>query len=270
MHPDRGDLQDPQQRSEAGPDDDALAALYQWPHSGDLAARADLADRADGFDRALVRANMIASLDGGTTVQGRSGGLGNAADEHLFALLRDLADVVLVGAGTVRAERYGGIRLTGERVARRLRWGLPAAPPPIAVVTGRGLDPRSPLFTDTVTPPIVITTAAGARRVPGGVEIINSGTDRVDLAGALIALQQAGFRRVHCEGGPALLAALAADDLLDELCLTISPMLLGAGSAPMLPAMLTEPMRWSLLGVRVAGDHLFARYRRPGAPGEPR
>ena len=95
---------------------------------------------------------MIASLDGGATVDGRSGGLGNAADQHLFALLRDLADVILVGSGTVRAEQYGGIRLDPERRARRTRWGRTAAPPPIAVVTGRGLDADLPLFTDTETP----------------------------------------------------------------------------------------------------------------------
>ena len=178
---------------------------------------------------------MVASLDGGTTVHGRSGGLGNAADEHLFALLRDMADVILVGAGTVRAEHYGGVRLTEERVARRLRWGLPATPPPIAVVAARGLDPLSPLFTDTVTSPIVVTTPVGTQQVFPGVQVITSNDGRIDLAAALQALRRSGFRHVHCEGGPNLLAALVARDLLDELCLTISPMLLGTGSAPMVP-----------------------------------
>ena len=117
VYSDRGDPDTPQERSvpaqadaaqvvpwpPAQPDDDTLARWYRWPEPSDGDA---------GADRAVVRANMVASLDGGTTVHGRSGGLGNAADEHLFALLRDLADVVLVGAGTVRAERYGGIRLT--------------------------------------------------------------------------------------------------------------------------------------------------------------
>lgn len=242
------------------PDDDTLARWYRWPEPSDADA---------GADRAVVRANMVASLDGGTTVHGRSGGLGNAADEHLFALLRDLAEVILVGAGTVRAEHYGGVRLTEERAARRLRWGLTAAPPPIAVVTARGLDPMSPLFTDTVTPPIVITTPAGAGHVPAGVQVITSNSDRVDLAAALLTLRQNGFRRVHCEGGPALLAALVAEGLLDELCLTISPMLLGTGSAPMVPARLGEGVRWSLGGAHVVGDHLFTRYRWLAVPGTP-
>jgi len=276
VYPDRGDLDGRQERScavpEGRPDDDTLARLYRWPDPADPADPAGPADPATGVTgaaRALVRANMIASLDGGTTLQGRSGGLGNAADEHLFALLRDLAEVILVGAGTVRAERYGGVRLTDERTERRVRWGLPATPPPIAVVTARGLDPQSPLFTDTVTPPIVITTPAGAREVPAGVQVITSATDRVDLAEALFVLRQNGFHRAHCEGGPSLLAALAGQGLLDELCLTISPLLLGAGSAPMLPAPLGDPVRWSLHGVHVVGDHLFTRYRRPAGEGTP-
>jgi len=266
VHPDHGDPAAPQLRSTGAPDhdgvgptgllptgpqaDDALARLYRWP---------------DGDGATVVRVNMIASLDGATTLDGRSGGLGNAADEYLFTLLRDLADVILVGSGTVRAERYGGIRLTPERADRRTRWGLSTAPPPIAVVTARGLDPGSPLFADTVTPPIVITTESGARRVPDGVAAIAVGAERVDLAAGLVALHRAGLGRVHCEGGPSLLASLAEDDLVDELCLTISPLLLGAGEAAMLPRRLTHPLRWSLQGAHVAGDHVFTRYRRDPA-----
>ena len=214
---------------------------------------------------------MIASLDGGTTVHGRSGGLGNAADEHLFALLRDLADVILVGAGTVRAERYGGIRLDRGTGGTAAALG-PARQSP---ADRRGHRPRagsaSPLFTDTVTPPIVITTPAGAGQVPAGVQVITSATDRVDLAAALRTLRQNGFRRVHCEGGPTLLAALVAEDLLDELCLTISPMLLGTGvDADGAGPARRAGVRWSLDGVHVGGDHLFTRYRRLAVPGTDR
>ena len=226
--------------------DDALAALYAWP-AGELP---------------VVRANMIASLDGGTTVEGRSAGLGNRADEALFALLRDLAEVILVGSGTVRAEKYGGVRLSAHRQERRRRWGLPAAPPPIAVVTGRGLDPAAPLFTDTETPPIVITTAGGATSVPAGVRVIVAGTDRVDLRTAIGALATDGFRRIHCEGGPALLASLVEADLLAECCLTVAPLLLGSRATRMLPAALANPTRWELLAARLDGDHLFTRYGR--------
>ncbi len=227
-------------------DDDALAELYAWPAT----------------DGAVVRANMIASLDGGATVDGRSAGLGNAADEHLFGLLRDLADVILVGSGTVRAEKYGGIRGSAQLQERRQRWGLTAAPPPIAVVTGRGLDPAAPLFTDTDTPPIVITTQTGAATVPAGTRVIVAGDDRVDLGVAIAALAAQGFRRIHCEGGPGVLASLVEADLLDECCLTLSPLLLGSRAARMLPAALADPARWQLAAARHSGDHLFTRYRR--------
>jgi riboflavin biosynthesis pyrimidine reductase len=233
-----------------GPDrDDALAALYAWPQ--------------DGIGP-TVRANMITSLDGGAALDGRSGGLGNEADQHLFAVLRDLADVVLVGSGTVRAERYAGIELDGARRARRVRWGLPASPPPIAVVTGRGLDPSLPLFTDTQTPPIVITPRAAAARVPASAEPLIAGDETVDPVAAVRGLADRGFRRIHCEGGPALLGQLVAADLLDECCLTIAPLLLGSAATRLLPVDLAEPAGWTPMSVRLGGAHLFARYRRTG------
>src|SRR3954471_6070939 len=89
-------------------DDDDLAAAYAWP--------------AGVAGRAVRRANMVAPIDGGTAVDGTTAGLGSAADQRLFAVLRDLADVLLVGAGTIRAEGYGGIRLDAERLGRRRRW----------------------------------------------------------------------------------------------------------------------------------------------------
>lgn len=228
--------------------DDRLAELYAWPSS------------VDG--RPVVRANMIASLDGGSSVEGRSAGLGNAADTELFAVLRDLAEVILVGSGTVRAEHYGGIRLDAQRQARRLRWGLPAAPPPIAVVTARGLDPDLPIFTDTVVPPIIITTRNAADTVPPGVKTYICGIDRVNFSAAIDALAGDGYRRIHCEGGPKLLGELAAAALLDECCLTIAPMMLGSAANPLLPVELPDALDWELVGARIDGHHLFTRYRR--------
>jgi riboflavin biosynthesis pyrimidine reductase len=231
-----------------GPDrDDELARLYAWP------------DRVQ--DRPVVRANMIASLDGGSTVAGRSAGLGNAADTELFSVLRDLADVILVGSGTVRAEKYGGVRLDARRQTRRLRWGLSATPPPMAVVTGRGLDPDLPIFTDTVTPPMIITTRNTAETVPPGVKSVICGIDRVNFAAAIDALASDGYHRIHCEGGPMLLGQLAEAGLLDECCLTIAPLMLGSTATPLLPVKLADSLRWELADARIDGDHLFTRYR---------
>lgn len=237
--------------------DDRLATLYAWPD--------DLVSGA--ADRPVVRANMVAALDGGIGVDGRSGGLGNDADTRLFAVLRDLADVVLVGSGTVRAEEYAGIRLDGERAARRVRWGLPQEPPPIAVITNRGVDPDLPLFTDTRTPPIVVTTRSAAGKAPDGVDVIVAGEDEVDLPVAITALGERGLRRVHCEGGPRILGELVAADRLDELCLTLAPRMVGAGNGSLLGGIeLDRPSGWALSGpeggIAVAEGAVFLHYRR--------
>lgn len=247
--------------------DDDLAARYAWPEHAET--------------RRVVRANMVTSLDGGGALDGRTAGLSSPADERRFAILRDLADVLLVGAGTVRAERYGGVRLDEHRAARRRRWGF-AGPPPIAVVTRGGLSGDLPIFTDTEVPPIVITTRRGADTVPSGAETIvagdararndaagsdtarsnGAGDDAIDLRAALDALEERGLRKISCEGGPGLLADLVAAGLLDELCLTVSPVLLGASSVRLLAGDLPAPSRWTLVGVDTADQQLFARYRR--------
>src|ERR1700690_4210822 len=176
---------------------------------------------------------MVASVDGAASMGGRSGGLSSAADRQLFALMRTLCDVILVGAGTARAERYAPVR-PGE-LRPGLRGHRPV--PPIAVVTRRlSLDLDSPLFTAAPAGArtIVITTEeapaglrASALRV---ADVIVAGLDSVDLAAALSALAERGYHHVLAEGGPQLLSQLAAAELLDELCLTISPVLARGGS----------------------------------------
>ncbi len=111
-----------------------------------------------------LRVNFVSSLDGAVAVDGRSGGLGTPADKQVFGLLRELADVILVGAGTARTENYGGARTSEALRERRAAAGLSPVPP-IAVVTASGnLDPGMRLFTDTVVPPIVFTSARCPRR----------------------------------------------------------------------------------------------------------
>lgn len=226
--------------------DDELAALYAWPDT----------------PGPTVRANMITSLDGGAALDGRSGGLGNEADQRLFGVLRDLADVILVGSGTVRAEQYAGVELDDARRARRVRWGRPAAPPPIAVVTGRGIDADLPLFTSFETAPIVVTPRAAAGHVPDAATALLAGEEVVDLAAAIRGLADRGFRRIHCEGGPDLLGRVVGQDLLDECCLTIAPILLGSAATRLLPAELAAPARWTPVGLAVDGGFLFTRYHR--------
>jgi riboflavin biosynthesis pyrimidine reductase len=231
------------------PDDDALAAAYAWP--------------AQVATRPVLRANMVGSLDGAMSVDGRSAGLGSDGDQRIFAVLRDLADVLLVGAGTIRAEGYGGIRLGADRLARRRRWGL-GEPPRVAVVTGAGLAADLGIFTDCASPPLILTTSAGARRMAAyPATVVEVGTDAVDLPMMVTKLAELGLRRVLCEGGPGLLGRLVAADLLDELCLTTSPQTVGGDPATLLGgARLSAPARWDLQGLHLEQGNLFSRYCR--------
>jgi riboflavin biosynthesis pyrimidine reductase len=166
-------------------------------------------------DRLWLRANMVMAVDGAFTgPDGLSAGISGPADRRVFATLRRLADVVLVGAGTARAEGYRPSTL------------------PIAVVTGRlDLDLGSGLLAATEHRTIVLTTeAAGADRIAAArrvADVAVCGTDRVEPDRAVAALAERGHRRILCEGGPTLLGAVAAAGLLDELCVTVSPLLVG-------------------------------------------
>lgn len=234
------------------PDDDALAAAYAWP--------------VEVVARPVLRANMVAALDGAIAVDGRSAGLGSDGDQRIFALLRDLADVLLVGAGTIRTEGYGGIGLDADRLARRQRWGLGPAPR-VAVVTGSCLDADLGIFTDSGTPPLVITTTAGAQRMSGyPATIIAAGTDSVELPLMVTKLADLGLHRVLCEGGPGLLGRLIDAALLDELCLTSSPQTVGGPPTTMLGGIrLAGPVRWQLQSLHLEDGNLFSHYRRPAA-----
>jgi riboflavin biosynthesis pyrimidine reductase len=181
-----------------------------------------------------LRANMVASADGAATFRGRSGGLSGEADRQVFALLRSLADVVIVGAQTARAEQYRPAK--PENIRAELRAGRPATPP-IAVISRRlDLDLQAPLF--TAAPPqartIVITTglAPHDRRaeLDKHADVIVAGAESVDFSAALAALAARGHRRMLTEGGPHLLGQLISAGLLDELCLTVSPLLTGPGA----------------------------------------
>ena len=200
--------------------DDDLRALYAYPELDQTP---------------WVRVNFVSSLDGAATLDGMSEGLSSPGDKQVFGMLRELCDVVLVGAGTVREEGYRGVRTSERRrTARRARGQSDV--PPVAVVTSRArIDPGSALFTDTSVPPIVLTTEdadPGRTRAleSAGAEVLVVGEDRVDPAQALEALAQRGLLRVLCEGGPGLFGDLLVADLVDELCLTTAPLAV-AGAA---------------------------------------
>jgi riboflavin biosynthesis pyrimidine reductase len=184
--------------------------------------------------RPWVLTNMIASVDGASHVEGTSGALGGPADQAAFHALRGVPDVILAGAATVRAEHYGPPRTDTGQQARRVARGQ-APYPRIAVLSGRlDLDLTSALFTDSPTRPIVITSRRPSPEQLAAVsevaELIVAGDDQVDMTEAIAALGRVGARVVLCEGGPLLDGQLLAAGLIDEVCLTVAP-LLGGGDA---------------------------------------
>jgi riboflavin biosynthesis pyrimidine reductase len=230
-------------------DDAGLAGLYGYP------------------EKRWLRANMVASADGAATMDGLSGGLSSPGDRRLFWVLRGLADVILVGAGTARAEGYRATRAAKSWEPLGLRAGRPAAPPIAVVSRSLDLDPAAPFITDA--PPdartIVITCAAApaSRRaaLSSAADVIVAGERLVDLAAAGAALADRGLGRVLCEGGPHLLGQLAAAGLLDELCLTIAPVLAGPGTPGIVSgAPFPAAQRLRLAGLLEEDGTLFCRY----------
>jgi riboflavin biosynthesis pyrimidine reductase len=181
-----------------------------------------------------VRANFITSVDGGATTDGKSGSMGGSGDRLIFNLLRELADVIVVGAGTVRIEGYSGAQLGAAQRQHRQARGQTEIPP-LAIITRSGrLDRDMPVFTRTEVSPLVLTCTAAAdetrRQLTDRAEVLDcSGKDpdEVDDAAVLAILGARGMRRVLTEGGPTLLGSFMQRDLLDELCLTIAPYVVG-------------------------------------------
>lgn len=201
----------------ADPAELALARLYAHPQP------------APGRS-AWVRANMIASLDGaGTGADSRSGTLNGAADLRVFQVLRAVADVVLIGAGTARAEGYGSLELPAGLAAGRVGRGQRPAPE-LAVISGTGDLPSALL--DSAACPLIITIRnrpglGELRERIGGDRVVVAGDDRVDLKRALAELAGRGLARVLTEGGPRVLGDLLAAGCVDDLCLTWSPLVVG-------------------------------------------
>jgi riboflavin biosynthesis pyrimidine reductase len=231
-----------------------------WPDPAENLADDDLI--AD-LDEPVVRINFVSSIDGAATRDGRSAGLSGPADKRLFELLRRVSDVVVVGAGTVRDEGYGPMRVSDASAAWREAHGRPPHPV-LAIVTGElDLDPASPIFADAPVRPIVLTTerATGTARFADVADVIVAGTSHVDPAKAVAALRDRGLQHVLCEGGPSLFGSFIAADALDQLCITISPSL-EAGDARRISNGDAPPRDMRLATVLRSGETLLLRYGR--------
>lgn len=213
-------------------------------------------------DRPFVAVNMITTLDGRAAIDGRSKGLGKGADTEFLLELRTRFDAVMVGAGTIRAERYGRIITDPQARARRERIGLPHDP--LAVIVSGRLDLPfdAPLFTCGGGRILIFTNNPGPRPKTATPLRMVSVEGEIRQPEVLRHLrQERGVRALLCEGGPHLFAQLAADDLVDELFLTITPTLAGGDAPRIIEGPLGSPRELELVSLTEAGDELFARYR---------
>lgn len=225
---------------------DEIAHLYSYPEGG------------------LVRANMVSSLDGAVSADGRSKPISGPPDLFMFGLLRALADVILVGAGTARTEGYGPGRARNEFADLRAMSGQPPAPTIALVTRSAHLDPEAAIFTEALTRTVVITceSAPAARRehLAQVADVQVCGEQSVDLISAMNVLRERGLARILCEGGPSLLGDLSAARLVDELALAISPVVAGGGAGRILTTQQTLLQTMRIRALLEQDGFLFGLY----------
>jgi riboflavin biosynthesis pyrimidine reductase len=237
--------------SSPAPDQVDLARLYAYP----AASR-------------WLRANMVTSADGAASLDGVSEGLSSQTDRDVFMLLRALTDVIMVGAGTARAEGYRPARV--RDAWRGLRDGRPSTPPIAVISASLNVDPASPLIAGA--PPHARTIVITAAKAPPDrraelarhADVVVAGEETVDLTAATATLAARGHRRMLAEGGPHLLAQLLEAGLLDELCLTVAPLMAGPGAQRIVAGALAAPCPLPLSLAHVLEDNgfLLTRYTR--------
>jgi riboflavin biosynthesis pyrimidine reductase len=228
-------------------DDDELEQLYTYPAS-----------------RWLV-VNFVSSADGAVELGGRAAGLSNRPDQHVLRLGSDLADVLMVGARTAMIEEFRGVHPDDQTSERRRRHGLAAVPPTAVVTTGRTLPADAPVITEALVPTIVITTSSAPREqreawTTAGATTMVAGENTVDLARAVDALAEQGLGRIDCEGGAYLFGSLLAAGLVDELRLTVSPLLVSGTAGRIATGAGIDPARLELASVLAESDTLLIRY----------
>jgi riboflavin-specific deaminase-like protein len=214
-------------------------------------------------ERPLVAMNFAATVDGRATIDGVSGPIGSATDTAMLAGLRRRFDAVMIGAGTMRAERYGRLVANEEQRQRRAQIGLP--PDPLMVIVSGRLDLPwdAPLFTAGGGEVLIFTASeAEPPQTATSVQVVRHG-DFVNLAEALRHLrQERGIRALLCEGGPGLHAELEGGGAVDDLFLTIAPKLVGGDAPRIIEGPLPRVAELELAWLLEEDGELFARYRR--------
>jgi riboflavin biosynthesis pyrimidine reductase len=217
-------------------------------------------------DRPVLRVNFVSSVDGAATADGFSAGLSGPGDKKIFSTLRMVCDALIVAAGTVRTENYDALRLDADRRAWRRAHGLAEFPLMVIVSGSLALNPEQEIFSDAPIRPIVVTHAAAPadrrKRIAEVAEVVTFGDGEVDLRSALAELHSRGATQLLSEGGPHLLGALTAADLVDEMCLTLSPLLAGGIAGRIATGAPGPPRSMALRHVLASEDMLFLRYAR--------
>lgn len=209
---------------------------------------------------------MVSSIDGATQVDGKSKPLSSDIDRECFHAMRSLCDVVLVGASTVKIEGYKPVVISSEVQAQRKQMGQLLLAP-IAVVTNHAdFDFSSPFFTEAKVQPIIFTNDVGEKYCSNNkelAELVNAGKDEVDLKFVKENLAERGFNHILCEGGPTLNASLLEAEVVDELCLTISPQIAQGDSKRIFNGVpLDPPKEFMITNIYKQGDVLLFRYKR--------
>ncbi len=268
---------------------DGLHDLQLWSHidpgANPAAATSSVLASIDGIDlaraypwptgRPWLRAMMVLTLDGAVAgADGRSGSLSSRTDRRVMAEVRRLSDVVLIGAGTLRAEHYTPMRMREGDLAERTALGLDQAPT-LAVVSGSlDLPWIDPVFAESATRPIVLTPPGAdpdrLAEARAHADVIVLPGERDGTTEVVEALHARGLRRIVCEGGVRLLAGVARTGLMDEVDLTLSPLLAAGGQVAVGPP-LEGPVSFELVQTLHHESFLFTRYlaRRGPAASEP-
>lgn len=229
-------------------DDQQLEHLYAYP-----------------ADRKWLVVNFVSSADGAVEINGSAAGLSDAPDRQVLELGSDLADVVLVGATTAMIEGFRGMRPGAQTAQRRRHHELSAIPPTAVITTGHTLPADAPVITEAQVPTIVLTCAAAPaekRRswAAAGADVVIAGETIVDPVTAIDVLLARGLRRIDCEGGPRLFGSLLTAGVVDELRLTVSPLLVSGTASRIAAGAGLDPVNLELTSAVAASSMLMLRY----------
>ena len=252
-----------------------MASLHRlWPIE---ASEGSLVDHLDAYehverprleDRPWLICCMVASVDGAVSIDGRSGGIGSPADYAVLTALRARADAVVVGAGTLRNEDYGPIQLSADARRRRLRRGQEELPLLAVASSQCDFDPSSSVWKGSRRNRLYTTSAAAPGRLDAMREVADLRVEESDegpfvMPETIVSdLASDGLEVVLIEGGPTLNAHFARADLVDELCLTLSPLLVGGSESIISGREFPRPLKMKLESAHTAEGMLFTRYLR--------